>query len=82
MYLIHQAMQDHALAAELGGLGGYKLGAVGVIPGETAISAPLFKKFIVDAPDGVSAGSIQAHNLEAGKTRKGALVRPKKASYQ
>ena len=33
MYLVHQAMQDHALAVEaFGGIAGYKLGAVGVIP--------------------------------------------------
>jgi hypothetical protein len=32
MYLVHQAMQDHALAeSAFGGLAGYKLGAVGVI---------------------------------------------------
>ena len=66
MYLVHKAMQDHVLAAELGGLCGYKLGAVGVIAGESAISAPLFQKFCVDSPSGVvSAASIQAHNLEA-----------------
>jgi len=66
MYLVHQAMQDHVLASELGGLCGYKLGAVGVIEGEVAISAPLFQKFCVDTSGGhVSAASIQAHNLEA-----------------
>ena len=33
MYLVHQAMQDHALAVEaFGGIAGSKLGAVGVIP--------------------------------------------------
>jgi hypothetical protein len=59
--------QDHALAeSAFGGLAGYKLGAVGVIPGEVAISAPLFKRFVVDAAEGqVSAAAINMHNLEA-----------------
>ena len=53
-------MQDHPLAGSaFGGLAGWKLGAVGVVKGEPAISAPLFRKFVVDAPAGVvSAAAI------------------------
>ena len=67
MYLVHMAMQNHVLADScFGGLAGYKLGAVGVIPGEAAISAPLFKRFVVDAPGSqVSAAAINLHTLEA-----------------
>ena len=67
MYLVHMAMQNHVLADScFGGLAGYKLGAVGVIPGEAAISAPLFKRFVVDASSNqVSAAAINLHNLEA-----------------
>jgi len=73
MYLVHRAMQDHALAqSAFGGLAGYKLGAVGVIEGEAAISAPLFTRFVVDASTEaslcggvVSAAEINMHNLEA-----------------
>ena len=67
MYQVHKLMQDHPLAeSAFGGLAGYKLGAVGVVPGEPGISAPLFKRFVVDAPAGtVSAAEINMHNLEA-----------------
>ena len=56
-------MQDHPLAGSaFGGLAGWKLGAVGVVKGEPAISAPLFRKFVVDAPAGVvSAAAINMH---------------------
>jgi hypothetical protein len=66
MYLVHDAMKDHPLAeSAFGGLAGWKLGAVGVIQGEPAISAPLFRQFVVDAPSGaVSAAAINMHNLE------------------
>ena len=59
-------MQDHPLAGSaFGGLAGWKLGAVGVVKGEPAISAPLFRKFVVDAPAGVvSAAAVNMHNLE------------------
>jgi len=65
MYETHLAMQRHPLAAsELGGLGGYKIGAVGA-EGEPCIYAPLFRRFLVDAPGGgLSAAAIQMHQLE------------------
>jgi hypothetical protein len=66
MYLVHDAMKNHPLCiTAFGGLAGWKLGAVGVIQGEPAISAPLFRQFVVDAPAGaVSAAAINMHNLE------------------
>ena len=37
-----------------------------IFQGETAVSAPLFKRFIVNAPEGVvSAEEINMHTLEA-----------------
>ena len=67
MFLVHTAMQNHPLAeSAFGGLAGWKLGAVGVVPGEPALSGPLFRQFVVDAPAGVvSAAAINMHTLEA-----------------
>ena len=48
MYAVHLAMQTHPLAEDLGGLGGYKIGAVGA-EGEPCLYAPLFSDFLVDA---------------------------------
>ena len=72
----HQ-MQDHPLAeSAFGGLAGWKLGAVGVVKGEPAISAPLFRNFVVDAPEGVvSAAAINMHNLEVTRAVWGRGVR-------
>ncbi|CAE8594471.1 unnamed protein product [Polarella glacialis] len=70
LYQTYLAMQVHPLAeSELGGLGGYKLGAVGA-EGETCLYAPLFKKFLVRASSGdgeaeMSSGAIQMFNVEA-----------------
>lgn len=47
MYDVHLAMQTHPLAEDLGGHGGYKIGAVGV-EGEPCFYAPLFRDFLVD----------------------------------
>ena len=44
LFDIHQEMQEHELALMLGGHAGYKLGAVGKIEGEEALTGPLFKK--------------------------------------
>ncbi len=64
VYETHLAMEQHPLAKTLGGLAGYKIGAVAV-EGERAFYAPLFKKFLVDAPGlGLSAGAIQMHQVE------------------
>ena len=50
MYDVHLAMQTHPLAEDLGGLGGYKIGAVGA-EGEVCFSAPLFRNSLVDVRD-------------------------------
>ena len=64
VYETHLAMETHPLAATLGGLAGFKIGAVGV-ENEVAFYAPLFKKFLVDAPArGLSAAAIQMHQVE------------------
>ena len=65
MYDVHRAIQEHPLvASELGGLGGYKLGAVGA-EGEKCLYAPLFGKYIVEAPgDTLSAKSIHFSQIE------------------
>lgn len=58
-------MQSHPLAeSAFGGLAGWKLGAVGVVKGEPAISAPLFRNFVVGADGVVSSSAINMHNLE------------------
>ena len=60
MYETHLLIQQHPLVAtKLGGLGGYKLGGVGLLPGEPCLYAPLFAKYIVDSPgELLSASSI------------------------
>lgn len=68
MYDVHQAMANHPLAQELGGVGGYKIGAVGA-EGEACLYAPLFGGFIVEAPGRagalpLSSAAIQLHQIE------------------
>lgn len=63
LYQVHLAMQEHAAASELGGHGGYKIGAVGQL-GEACFYAPLFRNFFVDAPGKLSAASCQVHQIE------------------
>lgn len=69
LYETHLAIQQHPLVdSELGGLGGYKLGAIGGA-GEPCIYAPLFRGFFVDAPEGtdaqMSTGAIHLAAVEA-----------------
>lgn len=68
MYSIFLAMQLHPVARSFGGLGGYKLGAIGMA-GEPMIYAPLFRQFLVDAFLGsiaaFSSSSVQLHTIEA-----------------
>ena len=68
MYAVHLAMQNHPLAGSLGGLGGYKIGAVGA-EGEACLYAPLFRDFLVEAKGRagalpLSAEAIQMHQVE------------------
>ena len=65
LYEIHLAIQQHPLVAtSLGGHGGYKLGAIGGA-GEPCLYAPLFSKFLVEAPGGdLSAGGIHLSQIE------------------
>lgn len=64
LYETHLAMQQHELAAQLGGHGGYKLGAAGAL-GETCLYAPLFSSFFADAPAReLSSASYQVHQVE------------------
>ena len=50
--------------AEFGGLGGYKLGAIGA-EGEACLYAPLFRKFLVDAPgQDLSAAAYNLWQIE------------------
>jgi len=66
MYDVHQAMQMHPLAEDLGGLGGYKIGAVGA-EGETAICAPLFRDFLVDVRELSTFASFHAKGRTGGR---------------
>ena len=61
MYATHLAMQTSHLAAELGGVGGYKIGAVGA-EGEPCLYGPLFSNFIVEA-----AGRTRARTAGGGE---------------
>lgn len=64
VYATHLEMQRHQLAASLGGHGGYKIGAVG-LEGEACWYAPLFGRFIVEAPgNDLSAAAIHIHQVE------------------
>lgn len=65
LYDVHLALAEHPLAqSALGGLAGYKVGAVGA-EGETCIYSPLFGRFIVDAPGSdLSSTGIQMHQVE------------------
>ena len=65
LYATHLAIAKHPLVeSELGGIGGYKIGAPGGA-GEVAISAPLFKRFLVEAPGrGLSASFIGLCQIE------------------
>lgn len=67
LYEIYLSLERHPLAERLGGLGGYKLGAIGA-EGEACLYAPLFKKFLLDASVGpveISVGELQMFNVEA-----------------
>ena len=66
MYETHLAIQQHPLvASEFGGLGGYKLGAIGAVEGEACLYAPLFRRFLVPMPgEGLSAAAIQLWQIE------------------
>jgi 2-keto-4-pentenoate hydratase len=61
MYNVHLAMQTHPLAEDLGGLGGYKIGAVGA-EGEPCLYAPLFADFLVDARERSTFASFGARS--------------------
>ena len=65
VYATHLAMQQHPLADSefFGGLGGYKVGAVGA-EGQPCFYAPLFRRFIVDVPSPLSAAAINLHQIE------------------
>ena len=65
LYDVHLALAEHPLVSSaLGGVAGYKVGAVGA-EGETCIYAPLFGRFIVDAPGSdLSFAAIQMHQVE------------------
>ena len=59
MYDVHLAMQNHLLAEDLGGLGGYKIGAVGA-EGEPCLYAPLFRDLLVDSRELSTFASFRA----------------------
>lgn len=66
LYETHLAIQQHPLTkTHLGGLGGYKLGAVGALD-QPCLYAPLFRRFFVEASLGesISVASIQMHQVE------------------
>ena len=70
LYVVHLEMARHPLAeSALGGLAGYKIGAVGA-EGQPCIYAPLFRRFVVDEADCCSTGgaltssSVQMHQVE------------------
>lgn len=63
LYRTHLGAQEHPAAAELGGHGGYKLGAVGALD-QTCFYAPLFRNFLLDAPSNLSHASCQVHQVE------------------
>ena len=65
LYETHLAIQQHPqVLDDLGGHGGYKLGAIGGA-GEVCIYAPLFGKFLVDAPgSALSASAIHLAAIE------------------
>ena len=63
MYGVHLCMQTHALAADLGGHGGYKIGAVGA-EGETCLYAPLFRGSLVDFRERSTFSSFAARHAD------------------
>ena len=65
LYETHlQIAQHDYVASEFGGLGGWKLGAIGA-EGEPCIYAPLFKRFLVPEPgESLSAAAIQLFQIE------------------
>lgn len=64
LYDTYREIQMHPLAAELGGHGGYKVGAVGAL-GEACLYAPLFRNFFLEAPDqNLSMAACQIHQVE------------------
>ena len=66
MYEVHLAIEQHPLClSPFEGVGGYKLGALGA-EGEKALYAPLFRRFIVDAPGRrLSMSALNLSNFEA-----------------
>mmetsp|Transcript_3805 Transcript_3805/g.6791 ORF Transcript_3805/g.6791 Transcript_3805/m.6791 type:complete len:302 (+) Transcript_3805:2-907(+) len=74
LYETHLAIQVHPLVdSELGGLGGYKLGAIGGA-GEPCIYAPLFRGFFVDERDNAQKMSTGAINLSAVEAEYGVVM--------
>ena len=64
MYAVHEAIAAHPMVSNLGGVGGYKLGAIGA-EGEACLCAPLFKNFLVEAPgEGLSCAAIGLRQIE------------------
>lgn len=67
VYEVHKQIAGHELAAALGGLGGYKVGAPGV-EGEVVWYAPLFRSFFVPEIEGkkttFSISGVNAHQVE------------------
>lgn len=65
LYETHLAIQSHPLVeSELGGLGGYKLGAIGA-EGEACLYAPLFRGFFVESGEQMSVDAIHMSAVEA-----------------
>eukprot|EP00931_Biecheleriopsis_adriatica_P116964 TRINITY_DN92539_c0_g1_i1.p1 TRINITY_DN92539_c0_g1~~TRINITY_DN92539_c0_g1_i1.p1 ORF type:complete len:265 (+),score=30.73 TRINITY_DN92539_c0_g1_i1:66-860(+) len=62
LYEVFLAIERHPLAEQFGGLGGYKMGAIGA-EGEPCIYAPLFKHFLVDAASGPANISVDLYQL-------------------
>jgi 2-keto-4-pentenoate hydratase len=68
LYAVHAAMAEHPLvASELGGLGGWKVGAVGAL-GQPCIYAPLFRRFFVREGEylynPLTVAAVQMHQVE------------------
>lgn len=65
LYDTHAEIATHpAVIGHFGGLGGYKLGAIGAA-GEVCLYAPLFRSFLVEAPgDALSAAAINLWQIE------------------
>ena len=82
VYTIHDLLREHQLAASIGGHGGWKLGGIGAM-GEKCICAPLFRKFMLEAPNPTFAASdVQLHTVEAEVGfEMGSDIEPRDAAY-